>query len=186
MSEPDATPILLQTGERVPDLCVPASGTADETFRLHAAQGRWLVLYFYPKDDTPGCTSEAAAFRDVHAAFVEAGCVVAGVSRDSVASHRRFAEKLGLPFPLLSDGDEALCTLFDVIRLKNLYGKQVRGIERSTFVIDPHGVLQRAWRGVKVPGHAEAVLMAVRELQAGPAGSTNLNPDSAAESRRVQ
>jgi peroxiredoxin Q/BCP len=147
----------------VPDFT--AAGTADAPFALQTARGRWLVVYFYPKDDTPGCTTESAAFRDAHAEFAAAGCDIAGVSRDSLASHRRFREKLGLPFDLLSDTDEALCGLFDVIKLKNMYGKQVRGIERSTFLIDAHGVLRREWRGVKVPGHVDEVLAALRALQ---------------------
>ncbi|MBU3693276.1 MAG: peroxiredoxin [Rhodocyclaceae bacterium] len=147
----------------VPDFT--AQGTAEAPFALQAARGRWLVLYFYPKDDTPGCTTESAAFRDAHADFVTAACDIVGVSRDSLASHRRFKDKLGLPFELLSDSDEALCSLFEVIKLKNMYGKQVRGIERSTFLVDPGGVLRHAWRGVKVPGHVDEVLTTLRALQ---------------------
>ncbi len=133
-------------------------------FSLSAHRGRALVLYFYPKDNTPGCTNESADFRDLHAEFEQAGAVVAGVSRDSLRSHEGFRSKLGLPFPLISDADEALCTQFGVIKMKNMYGKQVRGIERSTFVIDATGKLAQEWRGVKVPGHAAEVLAFVRSL----------------------
>ncbi len=133
-------------------------------FALADCRGQALVLYFYPKDDTPGCTTESAAFRDLHAEFAAAGCRVLGVSRDSLASHQRFKNKLALPFDLLSDADEALCQQFGVIKLKNMYGKQVRGIERSTFLIDANGVLRKEWRGVKVPGHADEVLAAARAL----------------------
>lgn len=156
----DARPTI---GQPVPEFSLP--GTGDTPFSLQAARGRWLVLYFYPKDDTPGCTTESAAFRDAHTAFAAAGCDIAGVSRDSVASHRRFREKLALPFDLLSDTDETVCTLFDVMRLKNMYGKQVRGIERSTFLIDAAGLLRHEWRGVKVPGHVDEVLAVLHGLQ---------------------
>lgn len=142
-----------------------AAGTLDPAFTLESRRGRWLVLYFYPKDDTPGCTTESAAFRDAYAMFAAAGCDIAGVSRDTLASHRRFREKLALPFDLLSDKDEAVCTLYSVIRVKNMYGKQVRGIERSTFLIDPDGLLRQEWRGVKVPGHVDEVLATLRSLQ---------------------
>jgi peroxiredoxin Q/BCP len=156
----DTRPII---GQPAPDFSLP--GTAETTFSLQAARGRWLVLYFYPKDDTPGCTTESAAFRDAHAAFAAAGCDIAGVSRDSVASHRRFREKLALPFDLLSDADETVCMLFDVLRLKNMYGKQVRGIERSTFLIDAAGVLRHEWRGVKVLRHGDEVLAVLHGMQ---------------------
>lgn len=149
----------------VPDFT--ASGTGDDPFSLHAARGQWLILYFYPKDDTPGCTTESAAFRDAYKDFTAAGCRIVGISRDNLTSHRRFRERLGLTFELLSDTDEALCGLFDVIRMKNLYGKQVRGIERSTFLIDANGLLRREWRGVKVPGHVEEVLACLQSLQRG-------------------
>ena len=150
-------------GQPAPTFTV--AGTLDAATALEARRGRWLVLYFYPKDDTPGCTTESAAFRDVHSQFTAADCDIAGVSRDSLASHRRFREKLGLPFDLLSDPDEAVCNLYGVMRLKNMYGKQVRGIERSTFLIDPNGVLRHEWRGVKVPGHVDEVLATLRALQ---------------------
>ena len=149
-------------GKKVPDFSIPATGEA--TFRLSDHKGRPVVLYFYPKDNTPGCTTEGAQFRDLHAQFAKLGAVVAGVSRDSVKSHEGFREKMAFPFPLLSDTDEKLCSLFDVIKMKNMYGKKVRGIERSTFVIDDAGVLRREWRGVKVPGHAQEVLDFVKTL----------------------
>jgi peroxiredoxin Q/BCP len=139
-------------------------GTGASPFRLSAARGRPLVLYFYPKDNTPGCTTEAQQFRDLHDAFRQLGCEVLGVSRDSVKSHEGFKAKLELPFDLLADADEKVCEQFGVIKLKNMYGKQVRGIERSTFVIDAEGVLRREWRGVKVPDHAREVLEFVRTL----------------------
>ena len=147
---------------RVADFSLPATGGA--TFTLSAQRGRIVVLYFYPKDNTPGCTTEGADFRDRHEAFVRAGAVVAGVSRDSLKSHESFKAKMGFPFELLSDADEMLCTRFGVIRMKNMYGKQVRGIERSTFVVDAKGVLAREWRGVKVPGHVDEVLAFVQSL----------------------
>ena len=127
-------------------------------------KGHWTVLYAYPKDSTPGCTTEAQQFRDLHGQFLEAGAVVAGISRNSLKSHENFKAKQELPFPLLSDADEALCNQFGVIKMKNMYGKQVRGIERSTFVIDAKGVLRKEWRGLKVPGHAQEVLDFVKAL----------------------
>ena len=148
--------------QTVPDFSLPATG--GQTFSLAAAHGKKLVLYFYPKDSTPGCTTEAGDFRDAHADFQAAGSAVFGISRDSMKSHENFKAKLGLPFELLSDADETLCTLFGVIKMKNMYGKQVRGIERSTFVIDAGGVLRREWRGLKVAGHVAEVLDAVKRL----------------------
>ena len=149
-------------GKPVPDFSLPSTG--DSSFQLSAQRGKKLVLYFYPKDDTPGCTTEGAEFRDSHKAFRRAGCEVFGVSRDSLASHQRFKEKLKFPFELLADPDEAVCERFGVMKLKHMYGKQVRGIERSTFVIDANGVLLREWRGVKVPGHVQEVLNFVKAL----------------------
>lgn len=151
-----------QPGDRLADFTLPATGGT--TFQLDAQRGHPVVLYFYPKDSTPGCTTEAQEFRDLHPEFAACGCVLAGISRDSLRAHENFREKLGLPFPLLSDSEEILCNRFAVIKLKNLYGKQVRGIERSTFVIDREGVLRRAWRGVKVAGHAREVLEYVQSL----------------------
>ena len=147
-------------GTRLPDFAV-ASTQGDITAASFA--GQWTVLYFYPKDHTPGCTTQAQGFRDLHADFQKAGARIIGVSRDSLKTHGNFIEKQGLPFALIADTDEALCTLFGVMKLKNMYGKQVRGIERSTFLIDPQGVLVREWRGLRVPGHVEAVLQALNE-----------------------
>ena len=130
---------------------------------LESLKGRKTVLYFYPKDSTPGCTTQAQGFRDHHEDFLAAGARIVGVSRDSLKSHENFSAKQSLPFALISDTDETLCQLFGVIKMKNMYGKQVRGIERSTFLIDADGVLLREWRGLRVPGHVEAVLQAVRE-----------------------
>ena len=149
-------------GKKVPDFSVPATG--DATFRLSDHKGHPVVLYFYPRDNTPGCTVEGTDFRDLHKKFVAHGAVVAGVSRDTLKSHEGFKAKMGFPFPLLSDADEKLCALFDVIKMKNMYGKQVRGIERSTFLIGPDGKLVREWRKVKVEGHAAEVLAAVKAL----------------------
>jgi peroxiredoxin Q/BCP len=148
--------------KKVKDFAVPATG--DTTFRLSDHKGHPVVLYFYPKDNTPGCTTEGADFRDHHAEFAQLGAVVAGVSRDSLKSHEGFKAKMGFPFPLLSDADEKLCTQFGVIKMKNMYGKQVRGIERSTFLIGADGTLVREWRGVKVAGHVAEVLAAVKAL----------------------
>jgi len=148
-------------GKKVPDFSVPSTAG---TFKLSAQKGRPVVLYFYPKDNTPGCTTEGANFRDLHKSFAKLGAVVAGVSRDSLKSHENFKAKMEFPFELLSDADEALCKQFDVIKMKNMYGKQVRGIERSTFLIGADGKLVQEWRGVKVPGHAQAVLDAVKAL----------------------
>ena len=145
----------------VADFAAPAT---EGTFRLSDHAGHPVVLYFYPKDNTPGCTTEGAAFRDLHPEFRKLGAVVAGVSRDSLKSHESFKAKMGFPFPLISDPDEALCTRFGVIKMKNMYGKKVRGIERSTFVVDKAGNLAREWRAVKVPGHAEEVLEFVKAL----------------------
>ncbi|MBI4996943.1 MAG: peroxiredoxin [Rhodocyclales bacterium] len=145
----------------VPDFELPATGGG---FRLSAHAGKPLVIYFYPKDNTPGCTTEAGQFRDLHGEFAGRGCPIYGVSRDSLKSHEGFKAKLGLPFDLISDPDETACALFDVIRMKKLYGKEVRGVERSTFLIDASGRLAREWRGVKVDNHASEVLKAVTEL----------------------
>jgi thioredoxin-dependent peroxiredoxin len=132
--------------------------------KLADFKGRTLVLYFYPKDNTPGCTTEGCDFARLNDQFTKARAVILGVSRDSLKSHENFRAKMSFPFHLLSDPDEALCALFGVMKMKNMYGKQVRGIERSTFVIDGEGRLRREWRGVKVPGHAEEVLAAVQAL----------------------
>ncbi len=140
----------------VPDFELPSTG--DKPFRLFSTKGKAVVLYFYPKDSTPGCTSEAQHFRDLYPEFEALGCQIYGISRDSLKSHENFKAKQNLPFELLSDKEEIACNLFGVIKMKQLYGKQVRGIERSTFVIDGGGVLRREWRGVKVAGHAQEVI----------------------------
>ena len=147
---------------KIPDFSMPA--TSGQTFSLNDQAGKLVVIYFYPKDSTPGCTTEAQQFRDLHEQFVAVDAVLLGISRDSVKSHENFKAKQNLPFALGSDSDEAVCTLFGVMKMKNMYGKQVRGIERSTFVIDKSGVLRREWRGVKVPGHAQEVLDFVKTL----------------------
>jgi thioredoxin-dependent peroxiredoxin len=147
----------------VSDFSLPATG--GKPFQLSAAKGKPIVLYFYPKDSTPGCTTEAEQFRDLHQQFAKLGCKIYGISRDSLKSHENFKAKLKLPFELLSDSEELACNLFGVIKMKNMYGKQVRGIERSTFVIDPKGILTGEWRGVKVAGHAQAVLDFVKTLK---------------------
>lgn len=134
------------------------------TFRLADHRGHPVVLYFYPRDNTPGCTTEGMAFRDLYPKFLKAGAIVAGVSRDSLQSHEAWSAKMDFAFPLLSDSDEAVCKQFDVIRMKNMYGKSVRGIERSTFVIDSEGRLAHEWRKVKVEGHAREVLDFVKKL----------------------
>ena len=147
---------------KLPDFTLPA--TSDQQFSLSAQAGKVVVIYFYPKDSTPGCTTEAQQFRDLYDRFVAVDAVILGISRDSVKSHENFKTKQALPFELGSDADETVCTLFAVMKMKNMYGKQHRGIERSTFVIDRNGVLRHEWRGVKVPGHAQEVLDFVTTL----------------------
>ena len=149
-------------GKKVPGFTSAATGGQD--WSLGGAAGETLVLYFYPKDMTTGCTLESQQFRDLHAAFRRAKVRVLGISRDSVASHDKFRQKEKLPFDLLSDPDEKLCKLFDVIKEKSLYGRKYSGIERSTFLIDGKGVLRQEWRKVKVAGHAEEVLEAAKSL----------------------
>src|SRR5690625_3050280 len=126
--------------------------------------GRYTVLFFYPRNNTPGCTTETQDFRDNHDAFKAANCRIIGASRDTLGSHTKVTEKLELDFPLIADPDETFCELFDVMKMKNMYGKQVRGIERSTFLIDPKGILIKEWRKVRVPGHVEEVLKTVQAL----------------------
>ena len=147
----------------LPDFSLPSTG--GKTFSSAAQKGKRFVIYFYPKDNTPGCTSEGQQFRELHPQFMKLGCAVFGISRDSMKSHENFKAKMEFPFDLLSDEDETACQLFGVIKMKNMYGKQVRGIERSTFAVDRHGVLRREWRGVKVPGHAQEVLDFVKTLK---------------------
>jgi len=146
-----------------PDFELPATG--GKTFRLSSAKGAPVVLYFYPKDNTPGCTTEGQQFGDLHAEFKRSGCAVYGISRDSLKSHENFKARMRFPFDLLSDTEEAACKAFSVIKMKNMYGRKVRGIERSTFVIDDAGLVRREWRGVKVPGHAQEVLDFVKTLK---------------------
>ncbi len=144
------------------DFTLPSTGGT--AFKLSNARGKRLVLYFYPKDSTPGCTTEGANFRDLYKDFKKANCEIVGISRDSLKSHENFKTKMAFPFELLSDAEEKACTQFAVIKMKNMYGKQVRGIERSTFLVDEEGRLLREWRGVKVPGHAQEVLSFVKTL----------------------
>jgi peroxiredoxin Q/BCP len=144
-----------------PDFTLPA--TSGQVFTL-ADTPKPLVIYFYPKDNTPGCTNESIAFRDLYAEFVAAGAEIVGISRDSIKSHENFKAKFSLPFELLSDSEETVCRLLNVIKVKNMYGKKVEGIERSTFVIGADGEILREWRAVKVPGHAEEVLALIQSL----------------------
>ncbi len=146
----------------VPDFSAEITGTIP--FQLSQHRGKNLVLYFYPKDNTPGCTTESLQFRDLYPKFQKAGTEIIGISRDSIRSHDGFKSKLDLPFELISDSDETVCTMFDVIVMKSMYGKKVRGIERSTFVIDAAGKIVKEWRGVKVPGHVDDVLEFVQSL----------------------
>jgi peroxiredoxin Q/BCP len=138
--------------------------TSEQAVTLSGLKGQQVVLYFYPKDSTPGCTTQGQGFRDHHADFLAANTVVFGISRDGLKSHENFKAKQAFPFELISDKDESLCQLFDVIKLKKLYGKEYLGVDRSTFLIDKDGVLRQEWRGVKVPGHVAAVLEAAQAL----------------------
>ena len=149
---------------KVPDFSAPATG--GKTWRLGDLAGRNLLIYFYPRDNTSGCTKEGEAFRDLHAKFRKAKTEIVGVSTDSLASHEKFKAQYEFPFELLSDPDRKVCQLFDVYKEKSMYGRKYLGVERSTFLIDAEGVLRREWRKVKVPGHAEQVLEAVGELKA--------------------
>jgi len=151
-----------KTGKKVTDIKLPATG--EQELKISDFKDKNVILYFYPKDSTPGCTREGQDFRDNIAKFRRASTVILGVSRDSVKSHENFKTKQEFPFDLLSDKEEKLCDQFDVIKEKNMYGKKVMGIERSTFLIDKKGVLQREWRKVKVDGHVDEVLAAVKEL----------------------
>src|SRR5690242_18969715 len=146
----------------VSDFSLP--GTGGKMFRLSAVPSKLVVLYFYPTDNTPGCTAEGQGFGELYPQFQKADYAVFGISRDSLKSHESFKAKMTLPFELLSDDDEAVCKQFGVMKMKNMYGKKVRGIERSTFVLDQDGRLAREWRGVKVPGHVEEVLSFVKAL----------------------
>ena len=146
----------------VPDFSAKITGTTP--FQLSQFRGKKLVLFFYPKDNTPGCTTESLQFRELYPIFQKAGTEIIGISRDSIRSHDGFKSKLDLPFELISDADETVCTMFDVIVMKSMYGKKVRGIERSTFIIDAAGKIVKEWRGVKVPGHVDEVLEFVQSL----------------------
>lgn len=148
--------------QSVPDFELASTGGT--SFQLSQHLGKPLVIYFYPKDSTPGCTTEGQQFRDLYPQFAAAGATVLGVSRDSLKSHENFKAKLTLPFELLSDPEEVVCNLFGVMKMKNMYGKQVRGVERSTFVIGADGTLKQEWRGVKVDGHAQQVLDFIKSL----------------------
>jgi peroxiredoxin Q/BCP len=150
----------LKPGIKVPDFSLPKTGGG--AWKLKDAAGRKLVIYFYPRDMTSGCTRESQDFRDLAAAFRKAGADIVGISRDGLASHEKFAAKEALPFPLLADTEEQVCKLFDVIKEKSLYGRKYLGVERSTFLLDGAGRLQREWRKVKVTGHAEEVLEAAQ------------------------
>lgn len=152
----------VEIGKPVPNFNL--TGTGEQTIALQDFVGKNVVIYFYPKDNTPGCTQEGEDFRDYYNHFTKLNTVILGISRDSISSHECFKEKHMFPFDLLSDPDEKVCNLFDVIQDKNMYGKIVRGIERSTFLIDKQGILRQAWRKVKVPGHVEQVLEAVKQL----------------------
>jgi len=148
--------------QAVPDFTLPATGGV--SFTLSSLRGKSLVIYFYPKDNTPGCTTESQQFRDLYADFQKAGCEVVGISRDSVKSHENFKARFSLPFALLSDVEEVVCEQFGVLKLKNMYGKKVRGIERSTFVLNNKGVPCHEWRGIKADGHAQEVLDFIKAI----------------------
>lgn len=149
-------------GKKTPAFSLPSTG--GKGWKLADAAGGKLVVYFYPRDNTPGCTKEGEAFRDLYPAFRKAGAAIVGVSPDSVQSHEKFRTKMSFPFELLADVDHAVCDLFGVFKEKSMYGRKFMGVERSTFLIDGSGVLRQEWRKVKVPGHAEAVLAAVKAL----------------------
>jgi peroxiredoxin Q/BCP len=152
----------VKIGKKVPNFDLPATG--EQNIKLGDLKGKKVVIYFYPKDSTPGCTTEGQDFRDNYNKFKRANTVVLGVSRDSIKSHENFKAKQEFPFELLSDKEETLCQLFDVIKEKNMYGKKVMGIERSTFLLDEKGILRQEWRKVKVAGHVDEVLAAAKAL----------------------
>jgi peroxiredoxin Q/BCP len=152
----------MMSNQAVPDFTLAATG--NQTFTLSSVRGKSLVIYFYPKDNTPGCTTEAQQFRDLYPEYIKAGCEIVGISRDSIKSHENFKAKFTLPFELLSDADETVCNIFNVMKQKMMYGKQVRGIERSTFVLDSTGIIRKEWRGLKADGHAQEVLSFVQTL----------------------
>jgi len=152
----------ITVGKRAPAFTLPATG--EQKIRLSQYKGSKVVLYFYPRDDTPGCTTEGQNFRDAHKKFTRAGAIILGVSQDSIAKHEKFKAKHDMPFDLLTDEDGAICRKYAVLKLKKMYGKEFEGIERSTFLIDDKGVLRELWRKVKVPGHVDEVLAAVKAL----------------------
>ena len=152
----------VSVGKKIPDFTLPATGEQD--ISLSDYKGKNVVIYFYPKDSTPGCTTEGQDFRDLINTFKRCKTVILGISRDSIKSHENFKAKQDFPFELLSDADETACKLFDVIKEKNMYGRKVMGIERSTFLIDEKGILKKEWRKVKVKGHVDDVLEAIKEL----------------------
>lgn len=153
---------MLQKGDKAPEFRLRGlAQDGEKEYALSDFRGQWIVLYFYPKDDTPGCTTEACEFRDAAAVVSGKNAVVLGVSRDSIASHEKFIKKFNLPFVLLADAESKVCELYQVIKEKNMYGKKVKGIERSTFLIDPEGKVAEVWRGVKAEGHAGQVLAAI-------------------------
>lgn len=154
---------MMNVGDHIQALSFKATNNLEANFDEY--RGSWLIIYFYPKDSTPGCTTEGCDFRDDFRSFTSADAIIFGVSRDSIASHERFKTKQNFPFELISDPDETLCQAFDVIKMKNMYGKQVRGIERSTFLIDPEGIVRHAWRKVSVKGHVTDVLQTLKSLQ---------------------
>ncbi len=153
----------MQLNDKLPEIIFTATNNIQAKFSDYL--GKWLVIYFYPKDATPGCTTEGCDFRDNYSKFLNINTVIFGVSRDNIPSHERFKDKQQFPFDLISDTNEELCKLFDVIKMKNMYGKQVRGIERSTFIIDPNGEIKYIWRKVKVANHVIEVLEKLKELQ---------------------
>ena len=153
----------MNTGEKQPTL--PFAATSNLQGHLDDYRGQWLILYFYPKDATPGCTTEGQNFRDLYPEFAKLNAVIFGVSRDNLKAHEQFKAKQQFPFELISDTDETLCQAFDVIKMKNMFGKQVRGIERSTFLIDPEGTIRHTWQKVKVKNHAQEVLDTLKSLQ---------------------
>ena len=152
----------IMLNQKVPDFVLPA--TSGKTFQLAQHLGKHVVIYFYPKDNTPGCTTQGIQFRDNYAEFQAHNCEVFGISRDNLKSHENFKAKFSFPFELLADTEELACDIFGVMKMKNMYGKQVRGVERSTFIIDKNGVLVQEWRGVKVDGHVQAVLDFINTL----------------------
>ena len=152
----------MNVGDKLPNLTVAT--TRDEALKLSSLKGKNLVIYFYPKDNTPGCTTEGQNFRDLYGEFQKANAEILGVSRESIKSHQNFINKHEFPFDLISDPDEVLCNAFDVIKEKNMYGKKFMGIERATFLIDGEGIVRQIWRKVKVKGHVDAVLEAVKSL----------------------